>query len=225
MRDNNLHELEKIIGHHFGNLDLLQTALTHSSAPLENNYERLEFLGDRVLGLVVSEILYDTFTQESEGDLAKRLSALVQGSWLAKIAQKINLGEFIIFSDAERASGGYENEHILADAIEALIGAIYVDSGLEACRNFIKTQWGDAFHNVQKPPQHPKTALQEWAQSRGLPLPTYKIVGQSGPDHAPVFDISLQVKGFEEIVAQGRSRQEGERQAAKAFLLWLEKRK
>lgn len=218
-------DLEAALGHHFQNKGLLDIALTHSSTGKDNNYERLEFLGDRVLGLVVSEILYEKFTDESEGDLAKRLSSLVQGSWLAKIASQINLGTYIDFSVSERSAGGELNENILSDVVESLIGAIYLDAGLEACRAFIERHWGNSFHNIQKPPQHPKTALQEWAQSKGLPLPVYKIMGHSGPDHAPLFDICLKVKGFEDITAQGRSRQEGEREAAKAFLKKLEKRK
>jgi ribonuclease III len=217
--------LEADIGYGFSDKSLLETALTHSSSGRDTNYERLEFLGDRVLGLVVSEILYGRYAGETEGDLAKRLAALVQGSFLAKIAAKIKLGQFIEFSASEKQAGGDTNENILADAVEALIGAIYVDSGLEACRDFIIKHWGNAFDNIQKPPQHPKTELQEWAQSRGLPLPVYKITGQSGPDHAPIFDICLKVSGFEDLIAQGRSRQEGEKEAAKAFLRKLEKRK
>lgn len=221
----NREELEAIIGQSFTDKTLLDRALTHSSTGKDTNYERLEFLGDRVLGLVVSEILYEKYTEENEGDLAKRLAALVQGSFLAKIAAKLDLGRFIEFSVAERQAGGDMNENILADAVEALIGALYVDAGLEACRKFIEQHWDNAFDNLQKPPQHPKTALQEWAQSRGLPLPVYKIIGQSGPDHVPIFDICLKVSGFEDLIAQGRSRQEGEREAAKAFLRKLEKRK
>lgn len=218
-------ELESAIGYSFTRKDLLDTALTHSSSGKDINYERLEFLGDRVLGLVVSEILYERYLDETEGDLAKRLAALVQGSFLAKIAAKIQLGQYIEFSLSEKQAGGDTNENILADAVEALIGGIYIDSGLGACRAFIIKHWANAFDNIQKPPQHPKTALQEWAQSKGLPLPVYKITGQSGPDHAPLFDICLKVSGFEDLIAQGRSRQEGEKEAAKAFLLKLEKRK
>lgn len=211
-------ELEKLIGYEFQNKLLLKTAMTHSSTGEDINYERLEFLGDRVLGLVVSEILYEKFTDEKEGDLAKRLASLVQGSWLAKIAGDIHLGDYMEFSEAERGGGGVENENILADGMEALIGAIYLDSGLPQCRAFIEEFWGDAFYEMKKPPQHPKTALQEWAQGQGLPLPTYKIVGQSGPDHAPIFDVRLQVHGYDDLVAQGRSRQIAEKEAAQEFM-------
>lgn len=210
-------ELENLIGYEFQDKQLLKTAMTHSSTGEASNYERLEFLGDRVLGLVVSEILYEKFPEEKEGDLAKRLASLVQGSWLAKIASDIHLGEYMEFSEAERG-GGVDNENILADGMEALIGALYLDSGLETCRSFITKFWGDAFYEMKKPPQHPKTALQEWAQGQGLPLPTYKIVGQSGPDHAPVFDVRLHVEGYDDLVAQGRSRQVAEKEAAQEFL-------
>lgn len=211
-------DLQKVIGYQFTNIDLLKDALTHSSAAQDTNYERLEFLGDRVLGLVVSEILYEKFPEENEGDLAKRLASLVQGTWLAKIATDMNLGDFICFSDAERSAGGYENEHILADAVEALLGALYLDSGLSICQDFIKKWWGNSFFEKKTPPQHPKTTLQEFLQGKGLPLPLYKIVSQSGPDHAPVFDIELTVKGYDPVIAQGKSRQLAEKEAAKKFM-------
>lgn len=213
-----LAELESKISYSFQNRSLLLTALTHSSANTLENYERLEFLGDRVLGLVVSETLYQKFPNEQEGDLAKRLASLVQGTWLAKMAQKIDLGAFMSFSQAEKESGGSENENILADGVEALIGAMYLDGGLQPCQKFIALLWGDAFYELKKPPLHPKTALQEWAQGEGLPLPTYKISGQSGPDHAPVFDVVLKVQGYPDVIAQGRSRQVAEREAARVFL-------
>ncbi len=159
--ENPLQDLQKAIGHDFANTSLLLEALTHSSTGSNDNYERLEFLGDRVLGLVVSEALFEKFPHEKEGDLAKRLASLVQGTWLARMAQKINLGEYMQFSEAERTHGGFENDNILADGMEAVIGAIYLDAGLEACRLFITELWGDAFYEMKKPPQHPKTALQE----------------------------------------------------------------
>lgn len=213
-----LEKLEVSLGHTFKSKNLLRDALTHSSSSGETNYERLEFLGDRVLGLVMAQILYQKFTGETEGDLAKRLAALVQGSLLAEIAGQVNLGNYIILSDAERGSGGSQKENILADALEAVIGALFLDAGLEACMAFIKDRWDDHFDKMKLPPQHPKTSLQEWAQGAGLPLPLYEIIGQHGPDHAPVFEIKLFVKGYEEIVAEGRTRQEAEKKAALLFL-------
>jgi ribonuclease III len=213
-----LARLEERIGHTFSDPALIRAALTHSSAGLKENYERLEFLGDRVLGLAVAELLYARFQDETEGDLARRLASLVQGSFLAVVAQDIELGAHIVFSEAEAHAGGAENENILADVFEALIGALYLDGGFEKCRHMIETLWAGKLDTDSKPPQHPKTRLQEWAQSQGLPLPDYKIVGQHGPDHAPVFDIELTVKGFSPVRAQGRSRQVAERAAAEAFL-------
>lgn len=211
--------IQSILGYSFEQTDLLTKALTHSSAGGINSYERLEFLGDRVLGLIIAELLYARFPQEKEGDLAKRLAALVQGSLLANVAQNMGLGEFIILSESEKESGGAENAHILADIFESLIGAIYLDSGgMNPCRALIHAQWESYLDTMKKPPQHPKTALQEWAQGRGLPLPSYNIDGQSGPDHAPIFKIRLNVQGYAPVFAEEKSRQAGERKAAKAFM-------
>ena len=215
-------KLEKAIGHVFKNKDLLQDALTHSSTGNENNYERLEFLGDRVLGLIITEMLFEKFPDETEGDLAKRLAALVQGSMLAVVAKQIDLGAYVVFSPAEREAGGAENVNILADAFEALIGGLYLDAGFDECHDLIEKLWANHLFEMKAPPQHPKTALQEWAQGNGLPLPTYEIAGQSGPDHAPLFDIKLSVQGYKPVTAQGRSRQEAEKEAALAFLIQIE---
>lgn len=214
--------LEKKIGYSFKDQELAQQALTHSSTGGIKNYERLEFLGDRVLGLVIAASLFEKFPEEKEGDLAKRLASLVQGETLALIAAQISLGKHIYFSSSEREAGGAENAHILADVFEALIGAMYLDGGLEPCRIFIEAQWSEIFHTMKKPPQHPKTELQEWAQGKGLPLPSYEITGQSGPDHAPVFEITLNVKGYATITAQGRSRAEAEKNAALEMLKTVE---
>lgn len=209
--------LEERIGHVFKDCDLLSAALTHASAGEKYNYERLEFLGDRVLGLVVAELLYAGFPGEKEGDLARRLAALVQGSFLAGIARELELGLFITFSEAEAASGGGSNDNILADVFEALMGALYIDAGFDRCRDLIEKFWAQRLSTEARPPQHPKTRLQEWAQGRGLPLPEYKIVDQEGPDHAPVFMVELSVKGFKSVTAQGRSRQQAEKEAAEKF--------
>lgn len=213
-----IENLEKEIGHSFSNKEYVTAALTHSSAGHSKNYERLEFLGDRVLGLVIAEMLFKKFPDEPEGDLAKRLAALVQGSFLSEIARKISLGSYIIFSDAEKQAGGAENDNILADVFESVIGALYLDSGFQKCHDLIERLWADGFYEMKAPPQHPKTTLQEWAQGQGLPLPAYEIVGQSGPDHMPVFDVGLNVEGYEKLVAQGASRQEAEKNVAQAFI-------
>ncbi|MGH1398757.1 MAG: ribonuclease III [Alphaproteobacteria bacterium] len=205
-------------GHEIQNMELLTTALTHSSTGAKHNYERLEFLGDRVLGLVVAETLFAKFPDEPEGHMAKRLASLVQGTFLTIIAREIGLGAFIKFSDAEAAAGGADNDNILADVMEAVIGALYVEAGLEACQRLIATLWGDRFDTMLKPPQHPKTGVQEWAQGKNLPLPRYIIKSQSGPDHAPIFEIELTVQGYEAVTASGKSRQEAEKAAAQTFL-------
>jgi ribonuclease-3 len=213
-----LSKIYAIIGHTFRDPALPAMALTHASASVNATYERLEFLGDRVLGLVVAQILYEKFPDEAEGALARRLAALVQGRTLADVAREIGLGDFISLSESERNAGGGDNEHILADVMEALLGALYLDAGLGACHAMIEKLWGERFYRMEEPPTHPKTALQEWAQAKGLALPQYKISNQSGPDHAPVFEISLFVGGYEAIKAEGRSRQEAEKRAARLFM-------
>lgn len=219
-----LENLEKQIGYSFKNRDLLRVALTHSSTGESENYERLEFLGDRVLGLVIASVLFEKFPDEKEGDMAKRLAALVQGQTLAELSVRISLGDYINFSDAERDSGGAENEHILADVYESVIGAIYLDGGFEPCSRLIKTQWQEALYTMKKPPQHPKTAIQEWAQGQGLPLPIYDIVAQHGPDHAPIFEVRLSVKGHKPVHGSGKSRAEAEKLAAEGFMEHVKKK-
>lgn len=218
MRSPNYSALENTIDHVFEDQNLIKNALTHSSTGKANNYERLEFLGDRVLGLIVSEALFKKFPNEPEGDLAKRLSALVQGEFIAKIATEISLGQYVEFSDSERMAGGAENPNILADVFESMIGALYLESGLEKCRALILKLWADHFDHMSAPPLHPKTALQEWMQAQNLGLPSYEIVKQSGPDHAPLFDICLKVTGYDDIIVQGRSRQDAEKRAATQFI-------
>lgn len=213
--------LEKKIGHCFSDTTYIERALTHSSAGTTYNYERLEFLGDRVLGLVMAHLLFETFRKEQEGDLAKRHAALVQGKTLAVVADKINLGEVMVFSDAERAAGGAQNANILADGMEGVIGALYLDAGLEKCAEIIRKLWGDLITTMHKPPQDPKTALQEWAQGRGLPLPSYDLVGRKGPDHAPVFEIKVTVEGYPGWATTGASRRQAEKDAAGMLLAYL----
>lgn len=213
-----LEKLEHEIGYVFRDKALLTRALTHSSSGQPENYERLEFLGDRVLGLVIAALLYEKFPNEKEGDLAKRLASLVQGMTLARHARKIGLGAYIAMSPSERDAGGAENDHILADVFEALIGGMYLDGGFEPCKTLILTQWADVLYTMKNPPQHPKTALQEWLQAKGLPLPIYEIIGQSGPDHAPVFEVELRIKAMAPVRASGRSRAEAETRAAKIFI-------
>ncbi len=213
--------LEARIGYTFKNPAWREQALTHSSKSGSPNNERIEFLGDRVLNLVMAEALFKRFPNENEGSLAKRHSALVQGRMLMVIAGNIALGDDVILSDAERHSGGASNENILADAMEALIGAVFLDGGIESARDMILRLWEDRIETVMDAHQDPKTELQEWVQARGLPLPEYEIVGRSGPDHAPVFEIEVRVKGHDPVVAQGSSRRQAEKIAAQQMISHL----
>ena len=218
---NDLRIFQDHLGYHFSDPGLLLRALTHSSKGVEN-YERLEFLGDRVLGLVVADIVYTAFATESEGGLAKRHSALACTETLAEIAQNIGLPDVVILSEGERAAGGMKQENLLADSMEAIIGAIYLDSGLRACHDVIQGLWGEKIHVLKEPPIDAKTGLQEWAQARKKPVPKYEIVKREGPDHAPFFHISVTVEGYDPQIGAGSSRRIAEKDAAKKLLNYLE---
>lgn len=216
--------LEAKIGYSFKERQWLDWALTHSSTASGHNYERLEFLGDRVLGLVMAEALFKEFPQENEGGLARRHSALVQGRTIAVIGQMNDLGEHIAMSLAERASGGGFKESIVADVMEAMIGAIYLDGGLDAARDMILRLWGDNIATLTVAPQDPKTELQEWVQARGKPLPVYEVTGKTGPDHAPEFTVAVLVEDEVPVEAQGPSRRQAEKTAARILLRSLKER-
>lgn len=209
------------LGYRFGDPALLELALTHASTG-NANYERLEFLGDRVLGLVIANQLYHIFPDESEGGLAKRHAALVCTETLAQIAQTIDLSEIVIASQAERASGGATQENLLADCMEAIIGGVYLDRGLQACDDLIAALWGERVFTMHQPPMDSKTSLQEWAQERKLPVPVYTIIKKEGPDHAPFFTVSATVRGFDPAQASGASRRAAEKEAARILLERLE---
>lgn len=211
------------LGYRFVNQELLELALTHASTGGNANYERLEFLGDRVLGLAIADTLYKTFPHESEGGLAKRLAALASTETLAQVAQTIDLSEIVNASHAERAAGGTAQENLLADCMEAIIGAIYLDRGYASCLDVVGALWGDRVHTLEQPPLDPKTSLQEWAQERRLPVPTYAIVAKEGPDHAPWFTVSVTVRGFDAMTATGSSRRNAEKEAARLLLEKLER--
>jgi len=221
MSEDRLKRLEEKIGYRFKDRDLLKHALTHSSSGNKYNYERLEFLGDRVLGLVIAHMLFDEFKDENEGGLAKRHAVLVQGRTLALIGSVHNLGEDILMSDSERISGGETKDNIIADSLEALLGALYLDGGLDSAKTVIMTLWGDNIHTLAEAPMDPKTELQEWVQARGLPLPMYDIISKSGPDHAPVFKVNLVVEDVAPIEAEGPSRRQAEKTAARKMLKFL----
>ncbi|MBI3441328.1 MAG: ribonuclease III [Proteobacteria bacterium] len=211
--------LEKKISYKFSTPALLETALTHASVQdTAYDYERLEFLGDRVLGLVVADLLYTCFSEEREGGLAKRHAALVQRKALLKVAQQLQLADHLKLSPSEKKSGGHTKEKILADAMEALIGAIYRDGGFLAASTFIKTFWSDMLHQHVSPPEDAKSRLQEWVQARSLPLPEYTLVDKSGTDHSPQFEIEVFVKGIGRASSVAASKRAAEKSAALKIL-------
>lgn len=218
------HPLEKVLGHQFRNPAILDQALTHRgalgarSAPVQDaeGNERLEFLGDRVLGLVIADALLRAFPSENEGALAPRLAALVSAPALARVAAGFGLPEHIKVARGQKADTG--ETAVLADACEAVIGALYLDGGLAAAEQFITAHWRELMRADVVPPKDPKTALQEWAQARGLPLPEYRTVESSGPAHAPSFKMAVTVKGHPETKGEGRTKRLATQSAAAALL-------
>jgi ribonuclease-3 len=197
--------------------------LTHASAARRGRagYERLEFLGDRVLGLIVAEALLERFPAEREGDIAKRHAQLVRRDSLAQVARALGLGRHLILSRGEEEAGARDNPGVLADALEAVIAALYLDAGLDAARRFVLAHWAPLMEADQRPPRDPKTALQEWAQGRGMARPVYTELACSGPPHAPVFTVEARLEGVEPVEATGRSKREAEQGAASGLLARL----
>jgi ribonuclease-3 len=211
------------VGHAFGKPELLREALTHGSATGRGRpgYERLEFLGDRVLGLVVAEALLERFPGEREGDIAKRHAKLVRRETLAEVARGIGLGEHLIVSRGEEEAGARHNPGVLADSLEAVIAAIYLDAGLAAARRFVLEHWAGSMSADERPPRDPKTTLQEWAQGRGMARPVYTELACIGPAHAPVFTVEARLEGMPAVEATGRSKREAEQGAALGLLSQL----
>lgn len=213
---------EQAIGHKFKTPALLDRAMTHRSAThghaAEWSNERLEFLGDRVLGLVIVETLMERFPGAREGELAPRLNALVSRETCAIIGAELGLGRYLIVDRAERASGGHNKPSLLANAAEAVIGAVYLDGGLKAAEKFILKHWAAKLKANTEKPRDAKSALQEWVQGQGLPAPSYRHDGREGPDHAPVFTATVHVHGRDPELGVGASKQEAERSAARAML-------
>lgn len=212
--------LRDALGHEFASASLLEQALTHRSAIRDRraSYERLEFLGDRILGFTVADLLLTAYPDENEGGLAKRHADLVRKETLAEVAREAAIGEHIIMSGGEAESGGRENDAILSDVCEALIAALYRDGGLEAAVRFIERYWTGRLEAPPQPPEDPKTVLQEWAQARALPLPDYRTVGREGPDHAPEFTVMVCVEGLASAQGVGNSKRSAERAAAEKIL-------
>lgn len=216
--------LEKKIGHAFADRSLLVQALTHASRSLRpderlNSNERLEFLGDRVLAVIISEMLFNHYPSDEEGSLSRRLNALVRRGALAEIADEIGLADFIVMSRGEAEQGGRENPSLQADAMEAVIAAVYIDGGMQAARTLIERFWTERVeYGPSEPPKDAKTRLQEWSQAAGLGLPVYDVVDRSGPPHAPVFHVRVSVSGEGEANASGTSKQRAEQAAAETML-------
>ena len=204
----------EILDYEFANRGLLTAALTHRSSCLEVNYERLEFLGDRVLGLVIAELLMETFPRENEGDLSQRFHALVRKESLAEIAHNIGLPSLIRMGHGEHEFSRRENEAIIADVFEALLGAIYLDGGLAPAKKIIAQYFMPAMLKNSCPPQDAKTTLQEWLQSKGLGLPHYTLVEQKGPDHRPTFIVAVTAGQLGSAEGIGKSKRAAEQEAA-----------
>ena len=202
----------------FHDKKLLELALTHPSNSKQSNNQRLEFLGDAVLGLVVAKILYDLYPHEPEGELARRHAALVRGETLTIVARDIDLGSELKIAASEAKLGGRDNASNLEDALEALIGALYLDGGITAVETFIIPRWQELARQSIVPPKDAKTALQEWAQARGLPVPTYTLLQSSGPAHAPVFQMEASLPGYAPAQASATSKRAAEQLAAEALL-------
>ncbi len=216
-------EVEMRLGYVFSNKQLLRRALTHSSAispgkRIENSYQRLEFLGDRVLGLVVADLLFQRAPQANEGELSRTLNSIVRKESCAEVARSLDLGAAIYLGTSEARTGGAGKEAILGDVCEAIIGAIYCDGGLDSAHAFIKKAFAAQLNNADAHRADAKTSLQEWAQGRRLPPPAYTETARTGPDHAPLFSISVSVEGFDEASGQGPSKKIAEHKAARNFL-------
>ncbi|MBB5515299.1 ribonuclease-3 [Rubricella aquisinus] len=212
------------LGHAFANPALLETALTHSSisSNVRPANERLEFLGDRVLNLVIAEALLDQDKAAQEGDIAPRLNALVRKETCAEVAESIGLGEALILGRAEAKSGGRRKIALLGDGMEAVIAAVYRDAGFDAARRVIRRLWHDRIKAADKMERDPKTQLQEWAQARGWALPRYVDVDRSGPDHAPVFGVEVRLENDMAARGTAKSKRQAQQEAAAQMLARIE---
>jgi ribonuclease-3 len=217
-------DLVQRLHYEFSDPGLLRVALTHASAiattdSVTDSYQRLEFLGDRVLGLVVADMLHRHFPKADEGELARRFNHMVKRETCAEIATELRLGEAMHIGQSEAQTGGRKKAALLADICEAVIAAIYLDGGFEAADAFVRRHWEPRMLSWSGPLRDAKTTLQEWAQSRGLPTPNYEVVSREGPDHAPRFIVGVNVKGVAPGEGKGGSKRIAEQAAAEAVLL------
>lgn len=215
--------IETLLDYSFKQKSLLVEALTHPSLAGGPSYQRLEFLGDRVLGLVIATWLFEDYAAEDEGRLNRRFSTLVRGETLAEMALSLTLDKHIRMTVAAQGEDTHKKTAVLADICEAVIGAIYNDSGLAAAEKFIRTHWADLMREGPSDSKDAKTKLQEWAQKRTLALPKYYEISRSGPAHQPVFIIEASVEGYGSAQASGTSKQQAQQEAAKLLLTELEK--
>ncbi|HMK90924.1 MAG TPA: ribonuclease III [Methylocystis sp.] len=212
--------LEGKLGHGFADRSLLRRALTHASVAVSraDSYERLEFLGDRVLGLVVAHMLVEAFPDESEGTLSRRLASLVRKETCAEVARDWGVGAFIRLGEGEAQSGGRDKRAILGDVCEAVIGAVFLDAGLDVADRVVRAGFCGRMSASARAPSDAKTLLQEWAQGRRLAPPTYLLAARSGPDHAPFFEIQVDIDGYQPAHGTGASKRAAEQAAALNFL-------
>ena len=219
VKGSGLSALTNILGHEIAAGGMLEAALTHGSRLGKGpDYQRLEFLGDRVLSLVIAEELYKAFPTEAEGSLAARLSLLVRGETCAKVGLELGIQDFVILGEKEKRKGMQETASVLGDVVEALIGALYLDGGLEVARRMIAKGWAARLKQSPAGLKDAKTFVQEWALARAYALPAYEIVSRSGPEHAPVFVVGLTVGSLAPTEGQGNSKQAAEMAAAQAFI-------
>ena len=214
-----LEEISARIGYRFKDERLLARALTHASTMKhKGDYQRLEYLGDRVLGLVIAEHLFRSNPEQSEGELSAALSALVRGEACALVGDSFGLSELVFLGSSEKAKGMNLNRTVLGDVMEALVAAIYLDGGLEAARDFVLRMWAPQLAHPARLTKDAKTFLQEWALGRALPIPAYRIVSREGPEHEPVFVVAVDIKGKEPAEGTAKSKRAAEQEAADVFL-------
>lgn len=218
-----LQEFQELLGYYFDDEETLRQALTHSSlsqikdGTVYRSFDRLEFLGDRVLNLLVAELLYKEFQKESEGDLAHRYAGLVCFETCSLVAVEINLPQFLMVAPKTNL----DDQRILCDALESILGAMFLDGGISPCRRFVRKHWKNRVKESVKPPEDPKSELQEWVQSKWKILPFYRVIEKSGTEHSPLFQVSVQVEGIGTAIGSGSSKKNAEKEAAQKLLTKL----
>jgi ribonuclease III len=210
--------MKEIFSYKFKDSELLENAITHASSDANANYQRLEFLGDRILSLIIADYIYKNFANEAEGELARRHNYLVSGQLLAEIALEKGIDKLIILGKSEEAANGRNNKSHLEDVMEAIIAAIYLDSDLDNTKKIVLKIWKKYLAKDVDFFDDPKSTLQELLQKKSLPLPIYKIIKTTGPSHCPEIEVSLQAKGFKDLTVIAKNRKEAEKILATRFL-------